>query len=542
MTEDRVIGGRYRLGAELGRGGMGTVWAARDEVLGRDVAVKEVVAPPSLAEEDRRLLRERTMREARAAARVDSPSAVTVFDVVEEGGRPWVVMELLPARSLADVLRQQGTLSPPRAAAIGLDVLSALTAAHRAGVLHRDVKPSNVMVDDERAVLADFGIATLDGDPSLTSTGMIVGSPSYMAPERARGAGPSPASDLWSLGATLFTAVQGRPPFERDSQLATLAAVVGEDTPAAPAAGPLEPVLRALLAKEPADRPDPARLRAMLEEVAAAPERERGPAERPTRPVVPAGPVAVSDDTTPVPVPVPRPRRRPPAVLLALVALVAVVAGVLAWDALREPAGSGTDVTAEPADPSTANPPADPAPADPADPEQDEPAPGDEAQGDPAQGDQEQPTAPTDEPPAGFTRHEDSSGFSIAVPEGWQVSTEGPRTYFRDPQSSRYLMVDQTTEPADDALADWEQNEQGVAQRLRDYQRVSMERVAYRDYDAVDWEFTFAGDSDRVHVLNRNVRVSDERAYAIYWSTPEAAWADGLPVFQTAVDTFRPAG
>jgi eukaryotic-like serine/threonine-protein kinase len=541
VTEDRIVGGRYRLRSELGRGGMGTVWAARDEVLGRDVAVKEIVAPPSLSPEERRMLRERTLREARAAAQVSCPTAVTVYDVVEEADRPWVVMELLPTRSLADLLREEGTLTPRRAAEVGLDVLEALTAAHEAGVLHRDVKPSNVMVDDGRAVLADFGIATLEGDPALTSTGMLVGSPSYMAPERARGRGPLPASDLWSLGATLFTAVQGRAPFERGSQLATLAAVVGEETPPAPAAGPLEPVLHALLAKDPGDRPEPGRLREMLEAVLRSPEADQPLGDRPT-------PAPVSDSTTPIPVVVQPDRRRVRPVLALLLATLVLAAGALAvTDALRDGPGQEPGVSPGPADPGGEGESADEAaPEDGAapSPPDDGAAPSPPDDGAPAEAEpQEQgQQAPAESLPDGYVLHEDPTGFRIGVPEGWERSTEGPRTYFRDPESSRYLMVDQTTEPADDALVDWQANEQGVSQRLADYQRVSMERVEYRDYDAVDWEFTFAGDGDRVHVVNRNVRVDDGQAYAIYWSTSESRWADSFGVFETAVESFQPSG
>ncbi|HSK54044.1 MAG TPA: protein kinase [Jiangellales bacterium] len=541
VTEDRIVGGRYRLRSELGRGGMGTVWAARDEVLGRDVAVKEIVAPPSLSPEERRMLRERTLREARAAAQVSCPTAVTVYDVVEEADRPWVVMELLPTRSLADLLREEGTLTPRRAAEVGLDVLEALTAAHEAGVLHRDVKPSNVMVDDGRAVLADFGIATLEGDPALTSTGMLVGSPSYMAPERARGQGPLPASDLWSLGATLFTAVQGRAPFERGSQLATLAAVVGEETPPAPAAGPLEPVLHALLAKDPGDRPEPDRLREMLEAVLRSPEADRPLGDRPM-------PAPVSDSTTPIPVVVQPDRRRVRPVLALLLATLVLAAGALAvTDALRDGQGQEPGVSPGPADPGGEGESADEAaPEDGAapSPPDDGAAPSPPDDGAPAEAEpQEQgQQAPAESLPDGYVLHEDPTGFRIGVPEGWERSTEGPRTYFRDPESSRYLMVDQTTEPADDALVDWQANEQGVSQRLADYQRVSMERVEYRDYDAVDWEFTFAGDGDRVHVVNRNVRVDDGQAYAIYWSTSESRWADSFGVFETAVESFQPSG
>jgi serine/threonine protein kinase len=266
---DRLVAGRYRLLRLLGSGGMGTVWRARDEVLGREVAVKEVTFPRGLSDADRAVLVERTRREARAAARLDHPSAVTVYDVVEQDGAPYLVMELVEARTLADVVREDGPLSPQRTAQVGLALLGALEAAHARGIVHRDVKPSNVMVrDDGRVVLTDFGIATSTGDSSITSTGLLLGSPAYIPPERARGKPPEPASDLWSLGATLFTAVEGRPPYSGDEPILTVTAVVtGEHEPFV-AAGPLEPVLEGLLEKEPALRLDAAGARALLREVA----------------------------------------------------------------------------------------------------------------------------------------------------------------------------------------------------------------------------------------------------------------------------------
>jgi serine/threonine protein kinase len=251
---------------------MGVVWAGRDEVLDRDVAVKEVTPPPGLDDTQRAQLRARTLREARAAARIRSTAAVTVYDVVEEDGRPWIVMELLAPRTLADVLREEGPLSVEEASRIGLRLLDALTAAHAAGVLHRDVKPANVLYDSTgQAVLTDFGIASLEGDSSMTTTGMIVGSPGYVAPERAMGKSPSPASDLWSLGVTLATAVHGRSPFERDTPLATLVSAVQEPLPEWAATGPLGVVLEGLLRKAPEDRPDVDAVRRMLQEGMRAP-------------------------------------------------------------------------------------------------------------------------------------------------------------------------------------------------------------------------------------------------------------------------------
>src|SRR5215212_1981542 len=273
-TDGQLLAGRYRLGRVLGRGGMGTVWAAHDEMLGRDVAVKEVQPPPELTAEQREVVRRRMLREARAAARISHPNAVTVYDVVEQDDRPWIVMQLLPPRTLADVVAASGPLPPAAVAAIGLDLVNALQAAHRAGVLHRDVKPANVLLTEGRAVLTDFGIATVDDDPALTSTGMLVGSPAFMAPERARGERPTPASDLWSLGATLFAASEGDSPFRRDGQLPTLSAVLTEPVPPAVHAGPLQPVLAILLERDPARRPDADHTRQLLADAEAAARRE----------------------------------------------------------------------------------------------------------------------------------------------------------------------------------------------------------------------------------------------------------------------------
>jgi len=267
---ERVLGSRYALTDVLGRGGMGVVWRATDLVLHREVAVKELTFPIEVTEAERAVLRERTLREARAAARLYHPCVTTVYDVVEEGGKPWLVLEHVDADSLQSLLEQGGPLSARAAARIGLDVLSALEAAHAAGIVHRDVKPANVLVEqDGHACLTDFGIATTTGDDSLTTQGALIGSPSYMAPERIHGDEPEPAVDLWSLGATLYAAVEGRPPFSRGDPMATAMAVVSEHPAPTVRAGPLEPVLRGLLEKDPARRMPPADVRRRLEAVVA---------------------------------------------------------------------------------------------------------------------------------------------------------------------------------------------------------------------------------------------------------------------------------
>ncbi|MFD7961131.1 protein kinase [Streptomyces zaomyceticus] len=274
VNEGRLLAGRYRLGGILGRGGMGTVWRAVDETLGRTVAVKELRFPTSIDEDEKRRLITRTLREAKAIARIRNNGAVTVYDVVDEDDRPWIVMELIEGKSLADAVREDGTLTPRRAAEVGLAILDVLRSAHREGILHRDVKPSNVLIaEDGRVVLTDFGIAQVEGDPSITSTGMLVGAPSYISPERARGHKPGPAADMWSLGGLLYAAVEGSPPYDKGSAIATLTAVMIEPVDPPKNAGPeLEKVIYGLLAKDPAQRLDDARARVLLMAVLDAPE------------------------------------------------------------------------------------------------------------------------------------------------------------------------------------------------------------------------------------------------------------------------------
>jgi serine/threonine protein kinase len=283
----RIVAGRYALVEVLGRGGMGVVWRATDEVLERQVALKEVTFPVDLTAEERDILVQRTMREARAAARLDHPAVTRVYDVVQEDGKPWLVMEYFPSRSLLQVVEEGGPIPAQTAARIGLDVLSAIDAAHSAGIVHRDVKPGNVLVGpDGRACLTDFGIATTTGDSQLTAQGALVGSPTYMAPERARGDVPRPAVDLWGLGATLYAAVEGRPPFDRGEPMSTLFAVVSDPPAPMLRAGPLEPVLLTLLDKDPDRRGTVASVRGQLEAVASG----TAPAAPPAPAAAAAGP------------------------------------------------------------------------------------------------------------------------------------------------------------------------------------------------------------------------------------------------------------
>ncbi|MDX3540327.1 serine/threonine-protein kinase [Streptomyces sp. MB09-01] len=282
QDKGRLLAGRYRLGAVLGKGGMGTVWRAQDETLGRTVAVKELRFSTGVDEDEKRRLITRTLREAKAIARIRSGGAVTVYDVVDEDGRPWIVMELIEGASLAEFVRENGPLTPRRAAEVGLAVLDVLRAAHGQGILHRDVKPSNVLIaGNGRVVLTDFGIAQVEGDPSVTSTGMLVGAPSYISPERARGQKPGPPADMWSLGGLLYASVEGVPPYDKGSALATLTAVMTEPVDPPKNAGPLSEVIYGLLVKDPALRLDDARARALLTAVVNAPEPVPAPVAAP---------------------------------------------------------------------------------------------------------------------------------------------------------------------------------------------------------------------------------------------------------------------
>ncbi|HET9381735.1 MAG TPA: serine/threonine-protein kinase [Streptomyces sp.] len=325
----RLVDGRYRLLAKLGHGGMGTVWRAKDETVDREVAVKEPRVPDHLPERERANAFERMRREARAAARLDHPAVVNVHDVAVVEGQPWIVMELVQGRSLGDAL-QEGTLGAREAARVGLEVLGALEAAHAAGVLHRDVKPDNVMLGrHDRVVLTDFGIAQIEGETNLTDTGGFVGSPEYIAPERVLGQRPGPASDLWSLGVVLYAATEGVSPFRRSNTPATLQSVLNA-TPAPPAAaqGPLAEVINGLLQKDPARRPPAARVRALLE-AAANP-----PAPAPTQYVTAPGHGTGADGAGPGGI---RVGRRTLGVLAGVVVALAVTAYLVIADPFAGP-------------------------------------------------------------------------------------------------------------------------------------------------------------------------------------------------------------
>ncbi len=490
--------------------------------------------------------------------------------MVEEDGLPYIVMELLRACSLSDMLREDGPLPPHRVAQIGLEMLGALELSHRKGVVHRDVKPGNVLInDDDRAILTDFGIATMAGDPALTSTGVVLGSPAYMSPERARGKKPGPEADMWSLGATLYAAVEGRPPYDGDNALGTLTAVISDPVEPPRVTGPLREAILGLLEKNPADRMTIPQTRALLQKAAA--DRSATAASTTAAPgdldragrttalplpaaVVPAAgvpaaaapaaePVAGTRVADPEPAPSvwrddedeappPAARRRTIATVLALVALLGLL-GVLGFAAATRDDDPKTTTASDPTTTPSANNSASEAPTSSSPPEttvQEEsspPAPETTAAQNPGGG-----------VPAGFTLHRDPTGFRVAVPDGWQPVRDGSRVDFREPGGARFLRVDQTDSPKPDAKADWEQQEQSVSQRLPNYQRIRIDRVDYRDYNAADWEFTFGNNT---HVLNRGMNTG-EMGYALYFSAREGQWGESESIRQTIFRTFRPAG
>ena len=542
-----LVASRYRLGAELGSGGMGVVWEAYDELLHRTVAVKEIRYPIGISDTEREKLARRTLREARAVAAVEDPHAVRVFDIVEQDGRPWLVMELVRGRTLTDKLREDGPLPAPEVARIGLALLDALQTAHAAGVLHRDVKPSNVICgEDGRVALTDFGIATVDSDPTdVTTSGQLVGSPAYMAPERARGEKPTAASDLWSLGATLWTAAEGQPPYDEGSAFATMTKVVSEDPPACVRCdGPLGGVLTALMAREPSARPtiDEARRRLTAAAQEATQESTTAVAAYPTEPLPPSFDRTValeravatqSPAATPTPTPRPTPtptvpptrvppttvppqerRSRLPFLLLAIGLLL--VAGVIAFAATRS-SGSGSPAAAAP--PQQKHSPSTKASAS------------------------HQPSANTSTAglPSGWHRYTNSSvGWSIGVPPGWRVEPSGSEVFLRDPAGGRYLQIDTKYPAGPSAKGAWEDQERSFRSSHSGYQRISLDNISWRDYpDVADWEFTYTEGGAKLHAVDRGAVVAN-RGYGLFFQTHDDQWAASQDLRQSFYDTFQP--
>ncbi|MFD5447727.1 serine/threonine-protein kinase [Streptomyces sp. NPDC127100] len=573
--QGRLVAGRYRLGETIGSGGMGRVWRAHDEVLHRAVAIKELTAAHYVSESDQAILLARTRGEARAAARINHSAVVTVHDVLEHDGRPWIVMELVEGRSLADAVKEDERVAPREAARVGLWVLRALRAAHTAGVLHRDVKPGNVLLaDDGRVLLTDFGIAQIEGDSTITRTGEVVGSVDYLAPERVRGHDPGPSSDLWALGATLYTAVEGRSPFRRTSPLSTMQAVVEEEATEPLHAGPLAPVISALLRKDPADRPDATLAEQLLGQAAEGRRPDAAQAYVPTRysgtghappPAHPAPPgtagqtpyapvtgptavghaatgpgsgVTVSGGTPAMGYPPaghtggapvrPRRRLRTLALVVAVAALVGVGTAVLlqAWDRGGETdRGTAVGQSPSPSASASGSPSASASPS--------------------ADG------KPTGSVPADWVRHDDPLGFSLSLPPGWEreeLTTDGTfQQVDYTPDGGKHFVRIAIDESPDFASAkahqeDLEQQLQGLV----GYERATMEENTYRDCKGSLWEYTWtalAKDPPYVagprHAVEEMYFSRDGAEYAIYMSSPERDWVTTNEQFKWILQSWQ---
>jgi eukaryotic-like serine/threonine-protein kinase len=533
--EERTIAGRYRLVRRIGSGGMATVWLADDPMLQRHVAVKEVRFASHSDGDSGDTVRARFLREARAAARLNHPHVTTIYDVLQERDAAFIVMELVDAPTLENLVRRAGPLAPSRAVAVGLDVLAALEAAHREGIVHRDVKPGNVMVrEDGPAKLTDFGVAALVGHPRLTTTGLIVGSPAYMAPEQARGEATSPATDLWGLGATLYFAVEAIAPFDRGATIPTLTAVATEPPPPPTRADALAPLLLDLLAKDPRDRPAAEEVDAELRRLAddSAGTTRVLPASPPPRstarltpaPAHPTGPVRQR----------PSPWRAAFAVTAGLVALA--VAGVLAawWLSTGRPAEQGGEQARPPAAPPREEPNEGLVPADP------------EADAAATDAAAPEPGGPPAEPPL---RDE-------AVPEGWAVFPIGPtgasvahpadwtqrqqaenRTDLVDPNGGRYLRVEWTDNPREDPVADWERQSQAFGQRYAGYEEIGIDPTEIRGHDAALWEYRYVVDGVQLHAYNLGINAGDY-GFALNFQTREEQWDASQGLWELFVASF----
>ncbi|MEE4418876.1 serine/threonine-protein kinase [Streptomyces bugieae] len=499
--ESRLVAGRYRLTEEIGRGGMGTVWRVQDEVLGRQVALKRLHERPRLSDGELATLYERMRREARSAARIVHPNVVVIHDVVDDGGQPCIVMEYVPAVTLGDLLKKGPAVPPQEAARIGLGMVAALRAAHAAGVLHRDVKPGNVMLGaDGRVVLTDFGIAmTADASP-LTKTGELVGSIHYMAPERIRGRKPGPASDLWALGATLYQALEGRPPFDRPTAMEVAYAIAVDPLEPMQRAGALQPLIEALLAKDPDERPSAEETERLLRTARTGGSTGATGA---TGATVPAASPTMGNGT--------RQRRRQGrkrrVLLSTTVAAAAAATTALGVVYVMSDRGTGTP------DPDAHQKPS---------------APG-------------QPYTPPPLP-AGFHRVNEL-GASFPVPDGWKaVNRSGELVTYGD-ASGRVGITVKMFEPAGaNPMEHFTSMEARTKANYAVYWRVRMDQTAFRKQPAVVWEYTFKGRKRGYRAIEEGFGREGGREYDISLSAPEAQWDTYRHLFDACRDGLTTTG
>ena len=574
-----VVADRYRLASLIGRGGNGTVWRAKDTLLGRAVAVKRIEIPRQYNEAEGARVRRKVLHEARACARLTHPGAVTVFDVVEDDGRPCIVMELVDAPSLAERVQEEGPLSPSEAADLGLQLLDTLQAAHRQGIVHRDIKPGNILVPPAgHPKLADFGIASIVGEPGMTTTGLIPGSPAYMSPEQAAGGAVGAPSDLWSLGAALYFAVEGVPPFIRLGPLPTMVAIVNEEPRGPVQAGSLTPALMALLTKDPDTRPDAARAAELLREALTPGGTEPDgrdavaltpPLLEPARPVRPPPPEA----------PLPRPK----------------VAGSAQ---LRPRPSPERVVEPSPAPSRGASPPSGPGPGLPPPPATG-PGPGPRPAPSPGPGPRPAPSSPpgTFQPDAGpgryrlsgpilvgllclvalaavaaavwgyrtggnpsgqappasspaaspfagaavpstWVRYTDpATGFVIAHPPTWTVVADGTRTDVRDPASGTYLRVDHRQPPGASAIGAWQDQEKSFKAQYAGYRRLQLAPTTFDGFSGALWEFTYPAGS-LLHAADLGF-ITGRYGFALYFQTTDSNWQRLQPVFESFKRSFK---
>jgi tRNA A-37 threonylcarbamoyl transferase component Bud32 len=543
----QLIAERYRLLESVGSGGMGRVWLARDEMLHRDVAVKEVQPPEWMSATEREELGQRTLREARTAARLSHPNVVQIYDVVYAEGSPWIVMEYVRSRSLHQVIESEGPLAPERVAEIGLKILDALCAAHARGVLHRDVKPHNVLIsDDGRVVLTDFGLATFDGDSAVTRAGLVMGSPQYVAPERASDGTSTAEADMWSLGATLYAAVEGRSPFFRRTTLGTLTALATSPPDPAKLAGPLRPVLTGLLRKDPRHRLNANEVDRQLRRVIDPSVKPRP--RRLPRPRRPEGDQQVEPSSAPTVAldPDGRPRAsawfsrgitehlgtgrrgRKRAAVIGAGALVALLAAGAAW-AMNRPDGDTVAGAVTPTASVTA------------------PAGGVGGGLMPCQNPGNAVTdkvQPEPVPPGelglndGFTWYTGSpAGYRFAAVVGWRVYTEGlSTTCLYSGDFERMMSVEEVVVRPKDPVAYWKT--MARQERLPNYHEITIESFDLLEGGA-EWQFDFTQNNTPLRAV-RYLYNDGDRAYIVTWICPAIDWnARLLPTIKLS---FRPPG
>lgn len=537
---------------------MGVVWSARDTLLQRDVAVKEVLFPAAIQGTERSAMQARVLREARAAARLSHPGVVTVFDVVQQEDQTYIVMERVDAPSLADLVESRGPLSPTRAAALGVQILRALRSAHRSGVIHRDVKPGNVMVSaDGHVKLTDFGVASVKDEATITTTGQVFGSPAYMAPEQARGLPVGPEADLWGLGATLYFALEGRPPFEKGQPIPTLTAVLQEDPLPLRGGGSLGPLVLTLLNKRPEMRPSAAMVERLLDEAAGggdglgAPEDEPHPAMRLLETWTSPG---TQGSETPRTSPKPDGRRplAPWGLLVGSGLVLILVLGILGLSRL----GSGNEespLAASPSDPASAEPAATRPSASrtpSASPSRSPtPSPSPSPTPTPAPAPSPTPTPPASASPTsagtfvpqGWTPYRHPTiGYRIAHPSGWEVvQVDANRTDFREPRSSTYLRVGFTDVPKPSAQQAWEEYAPQFAATHENYREIQITPTTYRGFEASVWEFTYTVGEVQLHAVDLGF-VTGPDAFALNFQTRAEDWEASQGIFELFKRTFQP--